>query len=88
MNKNIETRLDKLEDAIKPKGEIIRLSPEEKKLLKECARRDAQIELKYLHGKITDEEKDMLIKQTPKEAAQEIGLEKVLENLMRRVCHE
>jgi hypothetical protein len=88
MNKNIETRLDRLEGSMSPKTGIMTYSPEEKALLKECARRDAQIELKYLHGKIADEEKNTLIEQTLKEVADEMGLEQVLENLMRRIGHE
>jgi hypothetical protein len=88
MSRNIETRLDRLEGSIGRKTETMKYSPEEKALLKECASREAQIELKYLNGMITDEERDTLIEQAPIEVAKEMGLEQVQENLMRRIDHE
>ncbi len=88
MTRNIETRIERLEDALKPKGQLIQYSPEEKRLLKEIARREAQLELKRLRGAITEEEKEALSEQAMKEVAGEMGLMHVLENLMRRIDHE
>jgi hypothetical protein len=79
--KNIETRLDKIEDALKSEALTLRqYSPEEKRLYQECARRQARIELDELHNGVvrTKEEREKLLNLMVREVAKEMNLEHLL----------